>query len=350
MSVGELDLHRKRQEYYADIDQHYLKPLWAALKKVFTPEPTTNAQAHIWRWHDVRPRLMRAGEVVTAEEAERRVLYLQNPGLGDAPPAITQTLYAGVQLILPGEVAPSHRHSAAALRFIMEGDGAYTSVDGEQTFMSPGDFVLTPNWTWHDHGNTSDQPMIWLDGLDLPAVMYLNQIFAEEYDDARYPLTRPADQSIWKYGSGLRPRWVQHQAPHSPVVNYKWDRTYKTLKALAADDRGSPYDDTIFEYTNPLTGGPALPTMSAFIQLLRPGSVTRAHQHTSSTVYLVVDGTGATEIDGKEFKWGKYDIFVVPTWARHRHLNASSSAEAILFSFSDEAILKPLGLYRERGE
>lgn len=343
------ELQRIRQEYYEEIGKLELRPLWAVLGAIFTREPTTRVVPFLWRWAECYPQLMRAAELVTAEEAERRVLYLTNPGLPGSV-NITQTLYAGLQLIMPGEIAPSHRHSAAALRFIIEGEGAYTSVDGEQTFMSPGDFVLTPAGTWHDHGNTSDRPMIWLDGLDIPLVLYLNQIFYSPYKDHRYPLTRAVDESAARYGAGLTPRFERHDKPYSPIVNYKWERVYPALKRMAEQGRGNEWDDILFEYTNPLTGGPVLPTMSAFIQLLRPGVATRAHRHTSSVVYHVVRGSGVTEIDGQEFHWREKDIFVVPTWAKHRHVNGSSTDEAILFSFSDEAVLRSLGLYAQREE
>jgi gentisate 1,2-dioxygenase len=343
------DFQRQREEYYREIERLNLGPLWAVLGSIFTPEPTTRVEPCLWRWEDVRPQVLRAAELVTAEEAERRVLMLLNPGL-KGQPAATQTLYAGLQIILPGEIARSHRHSPVALRFIVEGEGAYTSVDGEQTFMGPGDFVLTPNWTWHDHGNTSDRPMIWLDGLDVPLILHLNQIFYEAYAEERFPLTKPDDASARTYGGGLAPRTSRHEKPFSPIVNYRWDRTYQALQTLAAQGESSPFDDVILEYTNPLSGGPALPTISAFIQLLRPGCRTRAHRHTSSAVYMAVRGRGVTEIDGREFAWNEHDVFVLPTWAKHRHANASGDEEAVLFSFTDEAVLRPLGLYRERAE
>ena len=163
----------EREAFYERLSIHSVAPLWERLAGMLTPEPNTSAVAAIWRYDDVRPFIMEAGEMITAEEAERRVLMLENPALrGQA--RITQSLYAGLQLILPGEIAPSHRHTAAALRFIVEGEGAYTTVDGEKTIMRPGDFVITPAWTWHDHGNDSDEPMVWLDGLDIPMVLFLD--------------------------------------------------------------------------------------------------------------------------------------------------------------------------------
>src|SRR5919204_5386737 len=168
----------ERHAFYDQIASVNLAPLWEQLHSLVTPEPTTSCLPALWRYDEVRPHLMQAGGLITAQEAQRRVLILENPGLrGQA--TITGSLFAGLQLILPGEVAPAHRHTQSALRFIIEGHGAYTAVDGERTYMSPGDFVITPSWTWHDHGNDSDRPMVWLDGLDIPLVSLLDAGFME---------------------------------------------------------------------------------------------------------------------------------------------------------------------------
>lgn len=339
-------IQEQQTGFFEELSQRNLKPLWLVLSSIFTPEPTTPVQPCLWRWEDVRKYCLHAAEIVSAEQAERRVLMLVNPGL-NGEPAITQTLYAGVQIILPGEIARSHRHSAAALRFIIEGSGGYTSVDGEETIMEEGDFIITPNWTWHDHGNRSDKPIIWLDGLDLPLTMRLNQIFYQPYEQERFPVTFPTDSSADAFGFGILPRAQSWDKPFSPIINYKWERAWRALKA--AEQRGliSEFDDVIIEYKNPVTGGPALPTMAAYLQLLRPGVTTRAHRHTSSTVYLVVRGEGITEINGVPFEWREHDIFCIPTWAEHRHINRSRE-EAVLFSFSDEPVVRSLGFYREQ--
>src|SRR5512135_2896710 len=168
----------ERQAFYDRIAPANLAPLWEQLHSLVTPAPVTKAQPAIWHYRDVRPYLMQSGSLITAQEATRRVLMLMNPGLGGQA-SITGSLFAGLQLIMPGEVAPAHRHSQSALRFIIEGHGAYTAVDGERTIMEYGDFIITPSWTWHDHGNDSDRPMVWLDGLDVPLVRILDASFAE---------------------------------------------------------------------------------------------------------------------------------------------------------------------------
>src|SRR5579859_8120719 len=171
-----------RQAYYDRISKYDMAPLWEKLKQLVANEPKTLCAPAIWRFRDVKGMVMEAADLITAKEAERRVLVLENPALRGQS-RITNTLYAGLQLIMPGEIAPAHRHTASAIRFIVEGEGAYTSVEGERTYMSPGDFVLTTNWATHDHGNTSTKPMIWLDVLDLPTINFFETMFSEHLDD-----------------------------------------------------------------------------------------------------------------------------------------------------------------------
>jgi gentisate 1,2-dioxygenase len=335
------------EAYYQDLQRYSAAPLWTVLHQLLTPEPQPRAVPYLWRWAEMRPQVYRAGELIGADKAERRVVMLLNPGL-DGACAITGTLYAGLQLILPGEVARSHRHSAAAIRFIVEGHGAYTAVDGEKTVMNPGDLVLTPNWTWHDHGNESAEPMVWLDGLDIPLINNLDAMFFENYPDQRQTLTKPVDGSLHKYGGGaLVPTYEQHLDAYSPLLNYTWTRTRATLEALADHGAGSPYDGVILEYVNPRTGGPVMPTLGCHVQRLAPGLATQPHRHSSSVVYHVVEGEGYTWIGDQEFAWTEKDVFCVPSWASHRHVNASASSPAVLFSFTDAPVLRALGLLRE---
>lgn len=299
---------------------------------------------YIWKYQDFRPLLFKAAELVPIELAERRVLVMANPGIVSDWQA-SNTLLANLQIILPGEVARSHRHSASALRLVIEGSGAYTAVDGEKSYMDPGDFVTTPNWTWHDHGNESDGAMIWLDGLDVPFVQLTETSFYEVYSEEQFPIANPDDMSIRMYGGGaLRPTWMKHNQYFSPLLNYKFAKTYETLKAMAEDTDGSPYDGVSVEYTNPLNGGPALATISCFASLLKPGMHTKAHRHTGGTIYHVIKGKGSSVIDGKVFHWDEKDTFVVPSSAMHEHI---AEIESVLFAYSDAAILGPLGLYRE---
>jgi gentisate 1,2-dioxygenase len=307
----------------------------------------SRVRPHLWRWEVVYRHLLRAGELVPVERAaDRRVLLLVNPGLPELR-AATHTFAANVQLIQPGEVAPSHRHTPAALRFVIQGHGAYTTIDGERVRMGEGDLILTPSWTWHDHGNETATPVIWMDALDRPLVAALQALFFEPHPDARQPVVRPDDYSARQYGAGLRPLGSRAAPMLSPRRAYRWADTYAALTTLAAAGEATPYDDVALEYHNPATGGHALPTLGCTIQLLRPGVHTRAHRHTSSTVYHVVRGRGCSVIDGQRFAWARGDFFVVPPWAWHEHANASAHEEAILFGVTDLPALEALALYRE---
>lgn len=211
--------------------------------------------------------------------------------------------------------------------------------------MEPGDFITTPNGTWHDHGNEGDEAVIWLDGLDVPLAQILETNFFELYPEQKFPLSKPDDVSLRLYGAAsLRPTFEKHAARHSPLLNYKFAQTYATLKSIAERVDGSPYDGVSVEYVNPLTGGPALLTIACFASLLKAGQHTKAHRHTGGTIYHVIQGSGESIIAGKRYRWSEKDTFVVPSWNWHEH---SATSESVLFSFSDSAVLQPIGLYRE---
>lgn len=306
------------------------------------PHPMTTVEPHLWKWADVRRSLLRAGELVNLEQSERRVVRLVNPGLKDRPFS-THTLQISFQYVKPGENARAHRHTPAALRFVIEGNGAYTTVNGQKCVMEPGDLILTPKLSWHDHSNDSKEPMLWLDGLDFPLVQALHQVMQERYAERRQPIEKDSAAVIDKLGAALR-----HGVPLDDFFHYKWRDTEETLHALtrspAERDRCDGY---LLEYRNPFTGGPTMTTMQCAVQLLPPGDATAGHRHTSTAIYHVFRGKGATEIGGRCFEWEKGDSFVVPLWHDHRHSNRSSSENAILFSMSDAPMLKALDLYRE---
>jgi len=333
------------KEFYQEADQRHLIPLWKVTARLLPFEPKTKVMPYLWRWADLRRMSYRAGELVPIERGgERRVLGFVNPGLGGKY-AATHTLWAAVQIVQPGETAPCHRHTAAAIRFIIEGDRSFTNVNGDKCMMSRGDLVLTPNWTWHDHGCESDKPIIWMDGLDLPLVGDLDAIFFELYPELRQPIAQVNESERKFSGPQLKPTWEKPQANYSPLLNYKWDPTYQALKRIG-EGAASPFDDVCFEYSNPVTGGPTLPTIGCYIQLIRPGIHTRAHRQVSSAVYHVFEGRGHSVINGKRFNWERGDFFVVPPWAWHEHVNESKE-EVILFSVQDTPVMKALGLYRE---
>jgi gentisate 1,2-dioxygenase len=335
----------ERQAFYDRIGEHSLSPLWESLHALVTKTPTTPVHAVQWDYDNVvRPYLMESGALITAKEAERRVLILENPGLRGRA-SITHSLYAGLQLILPGEVAPAHRHTQSALRFVIEGEGAYTTVEGEKTLMRPGDFVITPSWTWHDHGNDSDRPMVWMDGLDIPMVQFFDASFAETGNDESQSVSRPLGDSMARYGANLLPVDWRPNGRSSPIFNYPYARTREALATLARNGEPDACHGTKMRYVNPATGDHAMPTIGAFMQLMPAGFATAPYRSTDGAVYSVVEGEGETMIGETMFPWKPRDIFVVPSWHPHTH---RAAAEAVLFSFSDRPVQEKLGLWRER--
>ena len=240
----------ERQAFYNKIDGENLSALWNVLGALITPEPKSACQPFLWRFDAIRERMTEAGKLITAKEAERRVLILENPGLRGQS-KITTSLYAGIQAVLPGEVAPAHRHTQSALRFVLEGKGAHTAVDGERTMMSPGDFVITPAMTWHDHGNTSSEPMFWLDGLDIPVVQFLDASFAEGLDDEEQPITRPVGDSYARFGHNLLPVDLKRSSKTSPVFSYPYEQTRAALEQMKSEAWDACHGLKL-RYTNPV--------------------------------------------------------------------------------------------------
>ncbi|MFD5947640.1 cupin domain-containing protein [Streptomyces collinus] len=331
---------------YDELPRHGVAPLWRYFGNLFPAQPRSRAVPYVWNWHDLRPHLLHFSKTLSLEEAERRVLMLVNPALTE-PPATVNTLYAGLQVILPGETAQAHRHASNAFRLVIEGSGAWTTVDGERVRMSPGDLLLTPGWSWHDHTHDGDVPMFWLDALDYPLVNALEAGFYEKYPERLQPVTRPDDAGSRQFLHGrLNPAWRSPQGHNSPVTRYTWTETERAFDAIADSAEGSDVDGIVLEYTNPWTGGPVMPTIGCRVQRLRPGFEGTGRRHTASTIFHVVRGEGATVVDGTRLDWAGHDTFAVPGWAAYRHLNTSASADAVLFSYSDEPVMNSLGLYR----
>ena len=290
------------------------------------PEPA------ITRWSEAYPLLLEAGEVVRLEDAFRRNL-------------------AGYQIVMPGEKAAAHRHTASAMRFVVVGDGsAYTTTNGEQMFMEPGDLLVQPGWGWHDHSNPGSQPVIWMDMLDTSLVHLLDVEFREDWPtEDQQPVIHPEGFHSQLYGQ-LRPGRLVGSTKELPPVTYKFRDTLAMLKLLATQEEFDPYDGVLLEYTNPATGGHVLPTLSAKIQMLSPGEATRAHRHTGSVRYHVVQGQGVSTVDlqdGGDLVWETHDTFTIPSWRWHQHRNRSTSEPAILFSVTDSPQAEAFGMYRE---
>jgi gentisate 1,2-dioxygenase len=272
------------------------------------------------------------------------VLILENPALRGQS-CITPTLYAGLQLILPGEVAPAHRHTQSALRLVLDGEGAYTAVDGERTTMRRGDFIITPAWTWHDHGNPGEQPVVWLDGLDIPLVRFLDAGFAEKAEASSQPTLRPEGDALARYGANMLPvDYTARPADPTRVFVYPYERTVASLQAIA---RGTPDAHHGFKlrYVNPATGASPMPTIGAFAQWLPAGFETKPLRSTDGTVHVCLQGRGEARVGEKTWRFDENDVFVVPSW---QALQLRADTDALLFSFSDRPVQQAVGLWREQ--
>ncbi|KAJ4286515.1 hypothetical protein N0V90_013215 [Kalmusia sp. IMI 367209] len=297
-------------------EEYHTKPLWAQMARLNPPLPNPKCQPHVWDYQKIRPSLLQAGDLITEKQAERRVLMLVNPSRGkhyyltnvytDAP-YTTDTIYAGLQLVMPNETAPAHRHTAFACRFIIEGNGGFTAVHGKRIKMQRGDVILTPTWNWHDHGKDGSGPMIWLDGLDLPNFVHYPVHFVEHYADARYP-AKDVDSNT------------------SPIV-FPWSHMKSRLDA-----------------------GPGESTTERYLRDDRSERVsTLPIQETASSIFHVIEGAGSSTIGGKEYTWKQGDTFCVPAWHEYQH-RAAGGQTVYLYRIHDEPMLKSLGFYRYKGQ
>lgn len=336
------------EAYYKELESLGAGALWTVANDIEPWEPRSSSVPMLWKYEDLRELAIRSAELVTPEQAGRRVVYLVNDKRKDVSAAVGW-LYTGIQVTRPGESTSAHRHRASALRFIMEGEGGYTVVNGNKITFEINDFVITPNSAWHEHGVAENGKMcIWQDGLDIPLV---NALEANDYAvfDGSQILNAPVNYSSIMYGvSGLLHTDKNWSEPYSPLFKYEWKKVYPALLEAAKVAKINPFDGILMRYTNPLTGGHVMQTMGASMQLLPPRFSGKTHKHTGSFVYQCAKGSGYTIIDGKRFDWKERDIFCVPSWAWHEHHNNSSTDDACLFSFNDLPVIEKLGLYQEK--
>lgn len=328
----------ERTRYYETIKPQSLTPLWEVMAGLVTPEPASACKPVLWSYAACRPHVLASGDIITAEEAERRVLVLENPGLAGQSRATT-SLYAGLQLVLPGEIAAAHRHTQTALRFLIEGEGGYTTVNGERVTMAPGDFVITPTWGWHDHGNAGDGPVVWLDGLDIPIIQTFDAGFAERSNEAAREPTEPPGAALARFGSAMLPDELPGGRT-SPIFHYPYGRSKAAVAAAPAD----AWHGQRLRYVNPVSGDYAMPTMAAYLQSFGKGFESQPYRATDATVFCVAEGEGESEIGGETFRWAPGDVFVAPSWAWRQH---RTDKDATLFSFSDRVVQEKLDIWRE---
>lgn len=332
------------RQYLDNLTGGNLVPLWPSLRKALPHgAPVRRTQPVLWRYADIRPLLLQAGELTPIEKAERRVLVLANPGLGLDNMQATPSIYIGMQLILPRETAPNHRHSPSAVRFVVEGQGGFTIVDGEKLPMQRGDLILTPSLLWHEHCHEGDGPVIWLDALDLPTV------FAQE---ASYALEGPPqvvrnqpDSSQTHYRrAGLVPyRSLAGARANYPLLRYPWQEVREALQSLAPVTELS--DMVQLAYVNPETGLECLPVLGFSAIMLRPGETAQPARRSASAVLHVVEGEVEADIDGVSLAAGENDTMAVPTHARLKIANRSARAPAFLFQVDDAPMQRKLGFY-----
>ncbi|KAK1995021.1 gentisate 1,2-dioxygenase [Colletotrichum falcatum] len=303
-------------EYLDRLPPQHMEPLWSQMNAMVPPTPAPVARPHIWKYADSLPLLRKAAEMVGEEQAERRVLMLVNPNL--EPPYTTDTIYGGLQIVNPGETAPAHRHIAFALRFIIDGEG-FTAVEGSKMPLRRGDVVVTPAWHWHDHGNESGAPVVWLDALNLPLFRFAPVHFAEQYHESRYPSV-PTDSCEWRH---------------------PWDKVEAALK-----EREGPH--AVYHYEN--DGKPLSPILGAQAERIDGNHTTGEVREQASFLYHCYEGRGRTVVEPPAgprvvFEWAARDTFAVPAWSRIRHVN-EDSAPAYLVAVSDRPLLSSIGLIK----
>lgn len=337
----------KLEELDRELREKQMGGFWSANIPGFEQEmePKGAALPYLWKWSDIVDGLIKAKELVSLEKSERRTIRLLNPGVPGTIGA-TPTIHMSIQLVAPGEIAQAHRHTLTAIRFVVQGQGAFTTVEGERFSMAPGDLILTPNWTWHDHYNGSQEDIIWLDGHDGPLVKSLEVMAVEMFRQKQQPVEAIPDFSLHQFAMARPP--ARETKFFDPPFRYSWEESYRTLKALSLA-QGDPYDGVLLRYVNPRNGGFTLRTIGCEIQMLRPGEKTKTHRHTSNTIYHAFRGSGSTTVGGERLAWAGGDCFTVPVWSWHRHENGSSNDAAILFSLTDRPVKETLGFYWEEG-
>lgn len=348
------------ERLYRGFEEELLVPLWTEIGDLMPVNPRSRAVPHRWEWSSLLRLAEQAGEIVpVGRGGERRAIALANPSLGGRPFA-TPTLWAAIQYLMPGEDAPEHRHTQHAFRFVVEGSGVWTVVGGDPVPMNRGDFLPQAGWNWHAHHNATEQPMAWIDGLDIPLQYLTEAQFFEPGRDELSPAERTTpersrSERLWGH-PGLRPLGAPAPAPGSPLLSYKWEFTDRALTdQLALEEQG--YGGTVerghaaVRYTNPHDGSDVLPTIRAELHRVVRGAETAPVRETGSSVYQVFDGSGVVTVGDHSWSVTRGDLFVVPSW---EPLSVRSEAGATdsdfgaldLFRFSDAPVFEALHLHR----
>lgn len=334
----------KLEDFHTRLEENNLGPLWSSIHHLNTIQPTTKAIPYLWKRELIQRHLNEAEEILTlGDGADRRAVFLINPGMKDLEPVgwggATHTLYAAVQAVKPGEVASAHRHTATATRFILKGEGARGTVDGERLTFSPGDFLNTPSWSWHDHTNIGNEQVMWMDCLDSPFMKFIGTGFTEFLEDDQQTLVVPDNYNMKRYQGGVTRPVADRNKKIAPPGRYPWELTERGLEGLSEFD-ADPVDGFAVEYINPVTGKDANNRIGARMQKLPSGFTGKAHRHVHSNVYHVFKGKGYTVMNGVRFDWEEGDFFAIPSWTWHEHVNLSEDEPAYLYSTNDLPIME----------
>lgn len=333
-----------RQVYNESLAAESMVPLWTRIRGLVSPEPVPVWDCHLWNYTRMRPALLEAAALIGEQEADRRVLMMENPAMPGSS-RTAPTLNAGWQVLMPGEVAPPHRHSIAAIRYVIEGTGVHTTVNGQRLAMNPGDFLLTPAWCWHSHQHEGDAPMIWLDGLDFGISSYFNGIFFEGWPQGA-PALAPEQSALPSVlGIGLLPPVDITAVGDYPLCYYPYAHSREALHTLSECSGPDPHAGHVIRFVNPLTGGWAMPTIAATMRLMAAGWRSRPYRSTESAIFTVVEGRGTVMVGERRMAFAPHDTFVIPSW--HEYV-FEAEADSVLFCYSDRAAQENLLLFQER--
>lgn len=332
--------------YRDGLSERAMVPLWPLMRDALPyDKPHRSCSPHVWKWSEVRPNLLKAGDYTPIEKAERRVLILANPGMGLDKLRATPSIFIGMQMILPGEFAPTHKHSPSAVRMVIEGNGGWTIVQGEKCPMEKGDLILTPSGLWHEHGHDGKDPVIWMDALDLPAVAGLEASYAV---DGNIQNAHPEpDSSQTRYlRAGLVPfNSLDRHKPRYPMFRFPWKDVRESLHALATV---TPKNNAVqLAYVNPETGEECMPVLGFSALMLRPGETLRPHRRSSSAVLHCIEGSAEADVDGKLLTFGDSDVVAIPTHAEIEIANRSTSKPCYIFQVDDAPMQRKLGFFEE---
>ena len=333
------------QQYRDELASRNLVPLWPNLRAVLPPRvPSRNTRPICWPYATLRPLLMQAGELTPMEKAERRVLVLANPGHGLENMKASPAIYLGMQLLLPGEWAPAHRHTPNAVRMIVEGSGATTTVNGEKCPMERGYLILTTNGQWHEHEHTGPDPVVWLDVLDLPLIYYAEASYVIPGD--RQQVRDGRGDEVYAHGGVVPTQFFERADQPYPMLRYPWSQVRGALLAIAQSQPDLP--SVQVTYVNPDTGRDAQNNLGFYALMLRPGQTLKLPARSPSQVFHLIEGGIDVAVAETRFTLAEADTCCAPGYEPVTLVNRSAAEAAFVFIADEAPFHRKLGVYETR--